>query len=255
VLRRNRLVASRPIPQFKGFDIQMYSEFPALLLPYLNLAGTAVFAASGSLAPARARQTPLTFVFFAVVTGIGGSTLSELLMGVPVTWIHHPTNIVVCLVVALVTWITPLAWWPNSAIDWFDAVGIAAYGTAGAASALSDGIPPLSAAILGVFTACLGGVFRDVLAGKPSIIVRPELYVTAAALAAGAYVALVSGGIEPTASAAVAFTMGFGLRAVAIVKRLSLPSYHGVSESILAADTRYDEPLTERNRKGDASCI
>jgi uncharacterized membrane protein YeiH len=59
--------------------------------------------------------------------------------------------------VALVTWTTPLAWWPNSAIDWFDAVGIAAYGAAGAASALSHGISPLSAAILGVFTACLGG--------------------------------------------------------------------------------------------------
>jgi uncharacterized membrane protein YeiH len=74
----------------------------SLKLGYRNLAGTAVFAASGPLAAARARQTPLTFVFLAVVAGIGGSTLSELLMGVPVTWIHHPTNIVVCLVVALV---------------------------------------------------------------------------------------------------------------------------------------------------------
>jgi uncharacterized membrane protein YeiH len=90
----------------------MYPEFPTLLLPYLDLAGTAVFATSGALAAARARQTPLTFAFFAVVTGIGGNTLSELLMGVPVAWVHHPTNIVVCLVVALVTWTTPLAWWP-----------------------------------------------------------------------------------------------------------------------------------------------
>jgi uncharacterized membrane protein YeiH len=229
-------VASRPILQFKGLDIQMYPEFPTLLLPYLDLAGTAVFATSGALAAARARQTPLTFAFFAIVTGIGGNTLSELLMGVPVAWVHHPTNIVVCLVVALVTWTTPLAWWPDSAIDWFDAVGIAAYGVVGAASALSHSIPPLSAAILGVFTACLGGVFRDVLAGKPSIIIRPELYVTAAALAAGAYVALVSNGIVPAASAAIAFMMGFGLRALAIVKRLSLPAYHGGGGTIL--DTR-----------------
>jgi uncharacterized membrane protein YeiH len=215
----------------------MYREFSTLLLPYLDLAGTAVFATSGALAAARAHQTPLTFAFFAVVTGIGGSTLSELLMGVPVSWVHHPANIAVCLVVALVTWTTPLAWWPNSAIDWFDAVGIAAYGAVGAAGALSHGIPPLSAAILGVFTACLGGVFRDILAGKPSIVIRPELYITAAALAAGAYVALVSSGIEPGTSAAVAFAIGFGLRAVAIVKRLSLPSYHG-GKSILAAAPR-----------------
>jgi hypothetical protein len=52
--------ASRPIPQFKGLDIQMYPEFPTLLLPCLDLAGTAVFATSGALAAARAGQTPLT---------------------------------------------------------------------------------------------------------------------------------------------------------------------------------------------------
>jgi uncharacterized membrane protein YeiH len=205
----------------------MDHELSALLLPSLDMAGTAVFATSGALAAARARQTPLTFAFFAVVTGIGGNTLSELLMGAPVAWVHHPTNIVVCLIVALLAWVTPLAWWPNRAIDWFDAVGIAAYGAVGAANALTYGIPPLSAAIMGVFTACFGGVFRDVLAGEPSIILRPELYVTAAALAAGAFVVLASSGMEPAGAAAVAFTMGFGRRALAIVKKLSLPSYRG----------------------------
>jgi uncharacterized membrane protein YeiH len=205
--------------------IQMHRELSALLLPFFDMAGTAVFATSGALAAARARQTPLTFAFFAVITGVGGNTLSELLMGAPVAWVHHPTNIVVCLVVALLTWITPLAWWPNRAIDWFDAVGIAAYGVVGAANALTYNVPPLSAAIMGVFTACLGGVLRDVLAGEPSIILRPELYVTAAALAAGMYVVLASPGMRPAAAAAVAFTLGFGLRALAIVKRLSLPSY------------------------------
>jgi uncharacterized membrane protein YeiH len=193
----------------------MYHELSALLLASFDMAGTAVFATSGALAAARARQTPLTFVFFAVATGIGGSTLSELLMGAPVAWVHHPTNIVVCLM----AWSTPLAWWPNRAIDWFDAVGMAAYGAVGAANALSYHIPPLSAAIMGVFTACVGGVFRDVLAGEPSIVLRPELYVTAAALAAGVFVVLGSFGMEPAVAVAIAFTMGFGLRALAIVKQ------------------------------------
>jgi uncharacterized membrane protein YeiH len=203
----------------------MYHELSAWLLPSLDMAGTAVFAVSGALAAARARQTPLTFAFFAVVTGIGGNTLSELLMGAPVVWVHHPTNIVVCLLVALFAWITPLAWWPNRAIDWFDAVGIAAYGAVGAAKALNYEIPPLSAAVMGIFTACLGGVFRDILAGEPSIILRPELYVTAAALAAGLYVVLAALGMEPGVAAAVAFVMGFALRALAMVKKISLPSY------------------------------
>jgi uncharacterized membrane protein YeiH len=205
----------------------MSQALPSLLLPYLDLAGTAIFATSGALAAARAHQTPLTFAFFAVVTGIGGNTLSELLMGAPVTWVHHPESVVICLIVAFLTWITPLAWWPSRAIDWFDAVGIAAYGVVGAAKALSYGVPPLSAAIMGIFTACLGGVFRDILAGRPSIILRPELYVTAAALAAGSYVVLATLGAPPVGAATVAFAMGFGLRALAIVKRLSLPSYQG----------------------------
>jgi uncharacterized membrane protein YeiH len=203
----------------------MCTELSTSLLAYLGLAGTAVFATSGALAAARARQTPLTFAFFAVITGIGGNTVSELLMGVPVSWVHHPTSIVICLVVAFVTWITPLAWWPDRAIDWFDAIGIAAYGVMGAANALAHDIAPLAAAIMGMFTACLGGVLRDVLGGQPSMIIRPELYVTAAALAAGAYIVLDVGGMEPTSAAAAAFTMGFGLRALAIVKKLSLPSY------------------------------
>ena len=203
----------------------MCTELSTSLLAHLALAGTAVFATSGALVAARARQTPLTFAFFAVITGIGGNTVSELLMGAPVSWVHHPTSIVVCLAAAFVTWITPHAWWPDRAIDWFDAIGIAAYGVMGAANALAYDIAPLAAAIMGIFTACLGGVLRDVLGGQPSMIIRPELYVTAAALAAGAYIVLDISGMEPAVAAAVAFTMGFGLRALAIVKKLSLPSY------------------------------
>jgi uncharacterized membrane protein YeiH len=145
----DRLVANRSVPTPRALVIQMYHELSASLLPSFYMAGTAVFATSGALAAARARQTPLTFAFFAVVTGIGGKTLSELLMGAPVAWVHHPTNIVVCLIVALLAWSTPLAWWPNRAIDWFDAVGIAAYGAVGAANAFTENLPPLSAAIMG----------------------------------------------------------------------------------------------------------
>ena len=115
-------------PAARNLAIQMYHEISARLLRSFDLAGTAVFATSGPLAAARARQTPVAFAFFALVTGIGGNTLSAVLMVAPVAWVHHPTSIVLCLIVALFTWSTPLAWWPSRAIDWFDAVGIAPYG-------------------------------------------------------------------------------------------------------------------------------
>jgi uncharacterized membrane protein YeiH len=66
--------------------IQMHHELSALLFTSFEMAGTAVFATSGALAAARTHQTLLTFAFFAVVTGVGGSTLSELLMGAPVSY-------------------------------------------------------------------------------------------------------------------------------------------------------------------------
>jgi uncharacterized membrane protein YeiH len=97
-------------------------------------------------------------------------------------------------------------------------------GVVGAANALTYHIPPLSAAIMGYLRS---GVFRDVLAGERSIILRPELYVTAAAMAASVFVVLVSFGMDPAIAVALAVTMGFGLCALAIVKQLSLPSYRG----------------------------
>ena len=86
----------------------------------------------------------------------------------------------------------------------------------GAAKSLGAGVPPVSAALMGVVTACVGGIIRDVLAGEPSILMRPELYVTAAALAAALYVGLVRLGVPTVAAAGAAAAAGFALRAAAI---------------------------------------
>ena len=116
--------------------------------------------------------------------------MRDLLIGAPVFWTHDPAVAAVCLGVAALVWVTPQGWWAGKALDWFDAVGLAVYAVFGAAKAVDYGIPPVPAALMGVVTGCVGGIIRDVLAGEPSILMRPELYVTAAALAAGLYVAL-----------------------------------------------------------------
>ena len=198
-----------------------------VLWPWLDLAGLAVFAASGALAAARRGQTLVTLAFFALVTGVGGGTVRDLLIGAPVFWIHDARAAAVCLGVAAVIWVTPERWWSGEALDWFDAVGLAAYAVFGAAKALGHGVPPVPAVLMGVVTACVGGIIRDVLAGEPSILIRPELYVTAAALAAGLYVAAERLGVPPLAAAGAAAGAGFALRAAAIRWRLRLPAYRG----------------------------
>ncbi|MFD1950017.1 trimeric intracellular cation channel family protein [Sphingomonas arantia] len=193
----------------------------------LDLAGLAVFAASGALAAAARRQTLVTFAFFAAVTGTGGGTLRDLLIGAPVFWLQDARAIGVCLGVAVLVWFTPQRIWSPKALDWFDAVGLAAYAVYGAAKALRYGVPPLPAAVMGVVTACMGGVIRDVLAGEPSIILRPEIYVTAAALASVLFVGLALVGLPFWAAALVGAGAGFLLRAMAIARGLALPVYRG----------------------------
>lgn len=206
------------------------ADLTAAALPILDGAGTAVFALSGALAAARERQTLVTFAFFAIVTGVGGGTVRDLLIGAPVFWIHADWVPLTCLAMAVLVWMTPERWWSGregryGALDWFDAVGLAAYAVYGCAKALSFGIGPLPAALMGVITACVGGVMRDVLAGRPSIILRPEIYVTAAALSAGLFVVLLLAGVGIWSSAAVAALAGFALRAAAIHRGLALPGY------------------------------
>jgi uncharacterized membrane protein YeiH len=195
------------------------------LVAWIDLFGIAVFAASGALAAARRGQTLVTFAFFALVTGTGGGTVRDLLIGAPVFWVRDPFVAAVCLGTAGLIWMTPTRWWPERALDWFDAVGLAAYAVFGAGKALAYGVPPVVAILMGVITASVGGIIRDVLAGEPSILLRPELYVTAAALAAGLHVLLVALGVPTIVSAPIAAALGFGLRALAIARGLKLPGY------------------------------
>ncbi len=116
-------------------------------------------------------------------------------------------------------------WFAGRALLWFDAAGLAAYSTYGAAKALSYGVAPVPAFGMGVLTACAGGILRDLLAGEPSVLMRPELYVTAAALAAGLFVALALAGISLPVATLIAALAGFSLRGMAITRGWSLPAY------------------------------
>ena len=196
-----------------------------LAFALLDYFGIGVFAISGALLAAEKRQTLVTFIFFAVVTGVGGGTLRDLLIGAPVFWVHSNATLAICICAALLVWVISHRWFAGKALLWFDAAGLGAYATYGAAKALLFGVAPVPAFVMGVLTACSGGIIRDVLAGEPSILLRPELYVTAAALSAGLFVGLTLGGAPVWIAATVAATAGFALRGAAIARGISLPAY------------------------------
>jgi uncharacterized membrane protein YeiH len=198
---------------------------PPALPPLLDLAGIAIFALSGALLAARLKQTFVTMAFLALVTGVGGGSVRDLLIGAPVFWVRDPWVAPVVLLTALVAWFVPERWWKGKVLDWADAVGLAVYSTLGTAKALSYGVEAVPAALMGVVTGCVGGIIRDVLAGQPSILMRPELYVTAAAIAATLCAAGTLAGLPQALAWSAAALAGFALRAAALVWKIELPPY------------------------------
>src|SRR3546814_17356263 len=99
-------------------------------------------------------------------TGVGGGTVRDLLIGAPVFWVRDAVPAIACMMAALLVWFTPRRLWSDSALDWLDAVGLAAFAVYGAAKAMSYGVPPLFAAMMGVVTGCGGGRLRALRAGR-----------------------------------------------------------------------------------------
>ena len=160
-----------------------------------------------------------------MATGVGGGTLRDLLIGAPVFWVHKNATLLICIGAALLVWMLSTRRIASNALAWFDAAGLAAYAAYGAAKALAYGVAPVPAFGMGVLTACAGGIIRDLLAGESSILMRPELYVTAAALAAGLFVGLTLAGASAPLAVHVAVVAGFALRGAAIARGWSLPAY------------------------------
>lgn len=197
---------------------------PILLLDY---AGIAVFAATGALAASRKQLDIIGFVFLAAVTGIGGGTLRDLILGqVPVFWVANPDYIVVTSVVAVIVFFTAhLVESRYRLLLWLDAIGLAAYSVLGAAKGLAATGSPTVAIVTGVLTATFGGILRDLLAGEPSVLLRPEIYLTAALAGAAVYTLAVGLGSPEVAAASLAVPAAFAVRGGALRFGWTFPTY------------------------------
>ena len=160
----------------------------ASILTMLDLAAAVVFATTGALVASRKEMDILGFMWLGVITGIGGGTLRDLLLGGPVFWVVNPTPVALCLLVAGVAHFT--AHRVSSRyrlLLYLDAFGMALVTIAGAAKGLDAGAGPLVALVMGVITASFGGILRDILGQEPSIVMRKDIYVSASAAGAAVF--------------------------------------------------------------------
>lgn len=193
----------------------------------LDYAAVFVFGATGALAAARRKHDIVTFGFFAAITGVGGGTLRDLILDAPVFWVAQPAYLVVCLVAGAAVWVLGDRRFRAPLLLWLDALGMAAYSVVGAAKAASLGAPPLPAIVMGVLTATCGGIIRDVVAEEPSVLLRREIYITAALLGSATFALLQAFGVAALPAGIAGFSAALALRACAIVLDWSLPGFPG----------------------------
>lgn len=195
-------------------------------LLYLDYAGVAVFAATGALAASRKQLDVIGFLFLASFTGIGGGTVRDVILGLPVFWVVNPAYVLVCAAVAVVVFFTAhLVESRYKLLLWLDALGMAAYAAIGAAKGLEATGSPTVAIIMGMLTATFGGILRDLLAGEPSVLLKPEIYVSAAMTGAAIYTLAELAELPTEVSAFVAFVAAFMVRGGALRFGWTFPAY------------------------------
>lgn len=200
----------------------------AALVPWLDYASVLVFALTGALVASRAQLDVVGFVFFATMTGIGGGTVRDLVLGRdPVFWVQRPELIVLTTGAAVVVFYTAhLIESRYSLIVWLDAFALAVAVPAGAGLAMEAGANPVVVVAMGVVTGTFGGMIRDTVANElPMILKRGELYVTAAFGGAVVAVALVFVGMPRPVALIVCGAVVIALRAGSLLLGWSLPTY------------------------------
>lgn len=185
--------------------------------------GLAAFAMSGALVASRKQMDIIAFVFFGTVTAIGGGTVRDLILDLPVFWVKEPTALVVSAVVSALTFF--VAHIPESRLRlllWLDALGMAVFCVTGAAAALQHGVAV--AVTCGVITAVFGGFIRDMMGAEEAAIMRGEIYASAAFLGALVFV-LASGALAQDLAVLTGIIAAFSLRAAALLFDWRLPVY------------------------------
>jgi uncharacterized membrane protein YeiH len=196
------------------------------LVHFFDVLAAIVFAVSGALVASRKGLDVMAFMWFAVITGVGGGTVRDLILDVPVFWVQNPVYVSACLVTAVAMhFVAPLVESRYKTLLWFDAFGLALVTIAGTVKASDVGAPALVAIAMGAVTGIVGGIIRDTLGHVPSVLLGQEIYVTASVLGACTYVGLDGFGVSRLPAMVAAFFVTFIVRSLAIRFGWSLPVF------------------------------
>lgn len=191
-------------------------------LELLDHLGVFVFAISGALMASKKEMDVFGFVVLALLPAVGGGTLRDLILGVPVFWLENTNYLAIALVAAIATFMSyKLIHKVENKLVWFDAVGMAVFCVIGAAKAYSVTEDARVAVFMGVVTAVAGGILRDVVANESPLILHKEIYATAAFCGAVTFVVLSQ--LNMPGAEWFGFLIALSARGAGIIKGWELP--------------------------------
>jgi uncharacterized membrane protein YeiH len=199
-----------------------------MLLYYFDLAGVAVFAVSGVLAARDRKLDLLGVIVVAAITAIGGGTLRDLLLDRhPIFWVTDSWYLLVIIAAALLTVAyVRLQPPPSTTLLVADTLGLALFALSGAQLAEAAQCPPLIVVLMGTMTGVTGGILRDVITAQVPLILRREIYATAAIVGVAAYLAMQAVGLPWAIAFGGGMIVVVALRLTAIRWRWHLPVFH-----------------------------
>lgn len=193
-----------------------------------EIIGTIVFAISGALAAdERSKQNWFGVTFIGFITAIGGGSLRDMLLGsYPLTWVND-VNVIYAVIFGIILmriFYKPLEYYRRT-LSLFDTMGIALFTIIGTEKALNLGVHPVVAAIMGMFTAVMGGVMRDTLTNATPVIFKKEIYATACLAGAILFLILYSFDIDRTTNFIISGIVIITIRLLAVYYKWTIPKF------------------------------
>ncbi len=195
------------------------------IIYFLDLLGTLVFAISGTMSAANKKLDLFGATFAGFVTAIGGGTLRDIILGkFPVSWVSDMNYFYIIIIGVVITFLfKQFIRRMKRTLFLFDTIGIGVFTIIGLEKSLMLGIHPILAVLMGVFTAVMGGVIRDILCNDIPLIFRKEIYATACLLGGTIFIILNSLNINTAVNQFITISFIIALRIVCIRYKLALP--------------------------------
>lgn len=197
-------------------------------LHWVDLAGVAVFAIAGTLMAYKKHMDGFGVVVLASVTAIGGGTLRDMILDLPVFWVQDPSFFYVITLAAFSTiiWLRTKSTFPIRYLLFADAIGLAFFNVMGLQKALTYGASPLVAIALGTMTGVFGGLIRDVICREIPLVLKGELYATACIIGGAAYIAASYLSLNIVSCMLIGFTVTLACRLGALKWHWHLPVFN-----------------------------